>query len=194
MENMHNNNGYNGQNFSGNVPEAPQVHIPRPVNPVPVQYADFHDPRTVVVPQPQGYSVRQNQAPAIEEMRITTVSDLHAYGQGKVVKFPDFAEGQPFVARVRRPSMLVLAKEGKIPNTLLNAANELFAGGGSSIDADNPKMLSDLYDVCEVIAEAALMQPTYAEIKQSGIQLSDNQMMALFSYTQNGIKALESFR
>lgn len=140
--------------------------------------------RPVFVPAP----------PAIEELKITSVNDLHMYGQGKVVRFPDFAEGQPFVARVRRPSMLVLAKQGKIPNTLLNAANELFAGGGSGMDADNPKMLSDLYDVCEVIAEAALMQPTYAEIKQAGIQLSDNQMMALFSYTQNGIRALESFR
>lgn len=132
--------------------------------------------------------------PVIEDLKITSVSDLHIYGQGKVVRFPDFAEGQPFVARVRRPSMLVLAKQGKIPNALLNSANELFANGGSGMDADNPKMLSDIYDVCEVIAEAALMQPTYAEIKQAGIQLSDNQMMALFSYTQNGIRALESFR
>lgn len=132
--------------------------------------------------------------PAIEDLKVTTVSDLHAYGQGKVVRLPDFAEGQPFVVRIRRPSMLVLAKQGKIPNALMNSANELFASGGSGMDADNPNMLSDIYDVCEVIAEAALMQPTYAEIKQAGIQLSDNQLMAIFSYTQNGIKALESFR
>ncbi len=141
-----------------------------------------------------GSTIRADMIPAVESLQITTVSDLHAYGQGKVVRFPDFAEGQPFVARVRRPSMLVLAKQGKIPNVLLNSANELFTKGGGGMDADNPKMLADIYDVCEVIAEAALMQPTYAEIKQAGIELSDNQMMALFSYTQSGIKALESFR
>ena len=132
--------------------------------------------------------------PAIMDLKITSVSDLHIYGQGKVVRLPDFAEGQPFVARVRRPSMLVLAKQGKIPNALLGSANELFAKGGSGMDVDNPNMLSDIYDVCEVIAEAALMQPTYQEIKQAGVELSDDQLMAIFSYTQNGIEALKSFR
>ena len=129
-----------------------------------------------------------------EAMKVTSIADLHVYGQGKVVRFPDFAEGQPFVARVRRPSMLVLAKQGKIPNALMASANQLFAGGGSGMDADNPDMLSDIFDVCEVIATAALIEPSYEEIKQAGLELSDNQMMAIFSYTQNGIKALENFR
>lgn len=132
--------------------------------------------------------------PDIEDLKITSVSDLHAYGQGKVVRLPDFAEGQPFVARLRRPSMLVLAKQGKIPNALLASANTLFNEGGGGLDADNPNMLKDIFDVCEVIARAALMQPTYDEIVAAGVELSDNQMMAIFSYTQNGIKALESFR
>ena len=129
-----------------------------------------------------------------EAMKITSITDLHAYGQGKIVRFPDFAEGQPFVARVRRPSMLVLAKQGKIPNALMTSANQLFTNGGSGMDADNPDMLSDIFDVCEVIAAAALLEPTYDDIKHAGLELSDNQLMAIFSYTQNGVKALESFR
>lgn len=132
--------------------------------------------------------------PAIEDLKITSVSDLHIYGQGRVVRLPDFAEGQPFVVRIRRPSMLVLAKQGKIPNSLLASANSLFSAGGEGMDTDNPKMLADVYDVCEIIAEASLLEPTYKEIKEAGIELSDNQMMAIFSYTQNGIRALESFR
>ena len=64
-------------------------------------------------------------------MNITTLADLQSYAAGTIVRFPDFAEGQPFVARVRRPSMLVLAKQGKIPNTLLTAAGELFSKGGA---------------------------------------------------------------
>lgn len=127
-------------------------------------------------------------------MGITSVSDLQSYAAGTVVRFPDFTEGQPFVARVRRPSLLVLAKSGKIPNTLLTAAGELFAKGGSGLDSDNDKMLSDMYDIMHIICEAALMQPTLAEIESAGIQLSDDQMMAIFSYSQTGVKALESFR
>lgn len=127
-------------------------------------------------------------------MGITSVSDLQSYAAGVVVRFPDFTEGQPFVARVRRPSLLVLAKSGKIPNTLLTAAGELFAKGGGGLDSDNDKMLSDMYDIMHIICEASLVQPTLAEIEGAGIQLSDDQMMAIFNYSQAGVKALESFR
>ena len=127
-------------------------------------------------------------------MNITTLADLQSYAKGTVVRFPDFAEGQPFVARVRRPSMLVLAKQGKIPNALLTAAGELFSKGGAGMDADNENMLSDVYGICEVIARASLIQPTYDEIQQAGMELSDDQIMAIFNYAQSGVKALESFR
>ena len=126
--------------------------------------------------------------------RITTVADLQSYKNGKVVQLPDFAEGQPLIARVRRPSMLVLAKQGKIPNTLMGAAANLFTKGGEGMDADNTKMLADMYDVCHIIAESTLMEPTLADIEGAGLELTDDQMMAIFNYTQVGTKALESFR
>ena len=129
-----------------------------------------------------------------EAMRITSVSDLQSYAQGTIIRLPDFADGQPFVVRMRRPSLLILAKKGKIPNTLLSAAGELFTKGGSGLDADNENMLANMYDIMEVICESALIQPTMADIKNAGLELSDNQLMAIFNYSQTGIKALESFR
>ena len=129
-----------------------------------------------------------------ETMTITSLSDLQSYSNGTIVRFPDFAEGQPFVARVKRPSMLMLAKMGKIPNALLNSATQLFTKGGSGMDTKNGKTLSDIYDICEVIVKASLVQPTYDEIIDSGMTLSDDQVMAIFNYTQSGVKALENFR
>lgn len=129
-----------------------------------------------------------------ETMTITSLSDLQSYSNGTIVRFPDFAEGQPFVARVKRPSMLMLAKMGKIPNSLLNSATQLFTKGGSGMDTKNGKTLSDIYDICEVIVKASLVQPTYDEIIDSGMTLSDDQVMAIFNYTQSGVKALENFR
>lgn len=129
-----------------------------------------------------------------QAMHITTVSDLQSYAQGTVVRFPDFGGGQPFIARVRRPSLLVLAKQGKIPNSLLVTAGELFTKGGGGLDTDNEGMLGDMYTIMEVIATAALIQPTMEEIKNVGLELSDDQLMAIFNYSQTGIKALESFR
>jgi hypothetical protein len=127
---------------------------------------------------------------------VTSLSDLERYAKGTVVQLPDFAEGQPFVARMRRPSMLVLAKSGKIPNNLLHTANGLFNQNTSSdtFDEDNMSMLADMYDVCRIIAESALVEPTLDEIEKAGLELSDNQMMAIFSYTQVGVEALKNFR
>lgn len=129
-----------------------------------------------------------------EAMGPTSIFDLQSYAKGMLVRFPDFAEGQPFVARVRRPSMLVLAKQGKIPNTLLTSANELFNKGGAGMDSDNENMLADIYGIMEIVCEAALKEPTYQQIKDVGLELSDDQLMAIFNYTQSGVKALESFR
>ena len=144
-----------------------------------------------------GYGQQSTQVTPVncdKLMHITTVSDLQSYAAGTIVRFPDFGDGQPFVARVRRPSMLVLAKQGKIPNTLLAAAGELFSKGGGGLDADNENMLSDLYSIMDVIANAALIQPSMREIREAGLELSDDQMMAIFNYTQTGVRALESFR
>ena len=128
------------------------------------------------------------------EMNITSLMDLHSYANGNIVRFPDFGEGQPFVARVRRPSMLVLAKQGKIPNSLLSTAGELFMKGSSGLDSDNQNMLSDMYDIMDTIATATLIEPTMEQIRSCGLELSDDQLSAIFNYAQSGVKALESFR
>jgi hypothetical protein len=136
-------------------------------------------------------SVEQKQS---EPLKVTSISDLETYVHGTVVQFPSFAEGQPFVARVKRPSMLALVKSGKIPNTLLNEATSLFAKGAGSMVGQNATTIDELFEVIEVIVDAALLEPTLADIKSAGMELSDDQLMAIFTYTQQGVKALEQFR
>lgn len=125
---------------------------------------------------------------------ITSFEDLKQYAKGQVVELPPFAEGMPFVARMRRPSMLYLAKTGQIPNTLLNKAGQLFNGGGAALDSDDSSMLQDVYDIAMVVCKASLLSPTIEEIEEAGLELSDDQIMAIFNYTQGGVKALEQFR
>ena len=122
---------------------------------------------------------------------VTSISQLNEYAKGQLVELPSFGEGQPFFARLRRPSMLALAKSGKIPNSLLATANRVF---DSSLDTKNENMLKDFYTVIETILEAAFVEPTYQEIKDAGVQLSDDQMIFVFNYTQQGVKALDQFR
>ena len=122
---------------------------------------------------------------------VTSISQLNEYAKGQLVELPSFGEGQPFFARLRRPSMLALAKSGKIPNSLLSTANRMF---DSSLDTKNENMLKDFYTVIETILEAAFVEPTYQEIKDAGVQLSDDQMIFVFNYTQQGVRVLDQFR
>ena len=124
---------------------------------------------------------------------ITSIAKMSEYAKGQIVRLPDFAEGQPFIVRLKRPSMLVLAKSGKIPNSLLDTANSLFNEGKSSND-DSNKAMQDMYEVLCIIAESSLVEPTFKEIKEAGVELTDEQLIAIFNYSQQGIEGLKSFR
>ena len=129
-----------------------------------------------------------------QKFQVTTIDELKSYQRGQLVVLPPFAEGQPFIARLRRPSLMVLIKSGKIPNQLIAMATKMFANGGGAIDSDDADSIIELLDVVDVLAEAAFVQPTYKQLQEAGIQLTDDQYMALFSYTQNGVEGLKSFR
>lgn len=125
--------------------------------------------------------------------QVTSLEQLKQYTDGNIVRLPDFAEGQPFIARLKRPSILGMAKQGKIPNSLLVKTNELFVQSGS-LDTEENSMMQEIYDVIDLIASETFVEPTYDEIKSTGIELTDEQMMFIFNYSQQGVKALESFR
>nr|DAJ80115.1 MAG TPA: hypothetical protein [Caudoviricetes sp.] len=125
--------------------------------------------------------------------QVTSLEQLKQYADGNIVRLPDFAEGQPFIARLKRPSILGMAKQGKIPNSLLVKTNELFVQSGS-LDTEENSMMQEIYDVIDLIASETFVEPTYDEIKSTGIELTDEQMMFIFNYSQQGVKALESFR
>lgn len=125
--------------------------------------------------------------------QVTSLEQLKQYADGNIVRLPDFAEGQPFVAKLKRPSILGMAKQGKIPNSLLVKTNELFVQSGS-LDVEENSMMQEIYDVIDLIASETFVEPTYDEIKSTGIELTDEQMMFIFNYSQQGVKALESFR
>ena len=124
----------------------------------------------------------------------TTVAELVNYCGGEVVELPGFLSDKPFYCRLRRPSMLALAKDGKIPNSLLSRAGELFSRGSRSVDPDDANMLSEMYDVMKVICDAAMVEPTLAQVEEAGLTLTDSQMTAIFAYTQNGVNKLTQFR
>lgn len=129
-----------------------------------------------------------------KELKVTPLADLIKYKDGQVVELPAFGEGQPFFARLRRPSVMGLLKSGKIPNSLMKQATTLFAKGNMSLSGTNANTLTDMLDIIDIIAEEAMIEPKYSELKENGISLSDDQLLAIFSYTQQGVDYLKQFR
>ena len=129
----------------------------------------------------------------MQELKITSIEDLKKVSQGSIVRFPDFADGQQFVARVKRPSLLKLMRDGKIPNSLAQKANELFVGKAAFKQEDD-KALSDLFKVLDIFADACLVEPSMQDLKECGVELTDEQLLAVFQYAQRGMEALEKFR
>lgn len=132
-----------------------------------------------------------------QNLQITSIDQLKKYSTGQVVELPSFADGQPFIARLKRPSMMNLVKMGRIPNELLNSANSLFIKGTSGVAESSrfdSETLSKLFDVVDILCEASFVEPSYKDLKDAGIELTDDQYMFVFNYTQNGVHALDSFR
>lgn len=126
--------------------------------------------------------------------KVTSIAEMKQYMEGCVVEFPPFGVDQPFVAKVRRPSLMGMIEQGKIPNTLLGTAEKLFSGRSATAQREIGMAVKEMRGVFEVIASEMLVEPTFAEIKEAGIQLCDDQMVALFNYSQEGIKSLDNFR
>ena len=130
----------------------------------------------------------------MENIKVTSIDQLKIMSGGEIVKLPSFIQGQDFYAKLRRPSMLKLVQSGQIPNSLLRTANMLFSGGvNEELDRDD-EFMKDLFDLIDVLAEAVFVEPSWNELKQAEIELTDEQYMFIFNYTQEGVKQLEPFR
>jgi hypothetical protein len=128
-------------------------------------------------------------------MEVTSLETIRLASMGSLATIPGFGNGDTITVRLRKPNMLTLIKTGKIPNQLLNTAVELFDGG----KRDGKKGYSgkELEDICTIMTafcEASLAEPTYKELTDAGVELTQEQMIFIFNYSQGGVKSLEPFR
>lgn len=123
-------------------------------------------------------------------MKPTTIKQLQNIAQGQAVELPGFTGEAPFVCRLGRPSLIVLAQEGNIPNPLLSAAGELFKNGLQSKSAP----FNELAQVMISVAKAAMLEPTYNQVTEAGLNLTDTQLLYIYMYASAGVDALRPFR
>lgn len=130
----------------------------------------------------------------------------------QVIPLPGFGKGaESIYVQIRSAGVMNLIANGRIPNTLLGKVTELF-GETQEVAKDDLSMaaitddqkrkaleklnksdsgLQDMAELLRVFAEAALVQPTYAEI---GEYMTDDQLMTIFSAMYGEVASAESFR
>lgn len=121
-------------------------------------------------------------------MAVTKISELKKYADGVEVVLPGWEDDVPFIAKLRRPSMISLAAEGQIPNSLMGAAATLFGDGGAKMD------FQERAGLFLMMARASLVSPTLDELEEAGITLTDSQLAYIYNYSQTGLDALRRFR
>ena len=92
---------------------------------------------------------------------------------------------------MKRPFILGMVANGKIDNPLLNAAHTLFHRPTSPKDVINMKEQKELLTI---IAKVAMVESTYADLEEIGLELTDTKLLEIYNYTEIGVKVFTSFR
>lgn len=134
----------------------------------------------------------------MENLQITSIDVLKQVKQTQIISLGKFEDGTEFVAEVKRPDMLALITENKIPNTLLSEAAQVFNGKTSTLDKatlqNDTVAIKQLGELLEFLCETTLVNPTYKQIKEVGLELPLDMKSAILTYAQAGVEGLKNFR
>ena len=124
----------------------------------------------------------------------TTLAEITEKGNGVEIGVPGFVSGEYITMKIKRPSLMEMAVHGKIPNTLMATAASLFKSGTAEcidkLKDDDGKAFSDFSEAVHCV-KAALVEPTYDELKERGIELTDVQLLYIYNYIQDGVDKLK---
>lgn len=123
-------------------------------------------------------------------MAVTSLEKLKELSEGQEVELVGW-DKNPFICKLKRPSLLGMVASGEIDNPLLNATHILFHGPTSPKDVVSMKEKNEIFNR---VAKVAMVEPTYDQVKEAGLELTDLQLMEIFNFTQNGVQSLISFR
>lgn len=126
-------------------------------------------------------------------MAVTTLEQLKQYSEGSEVELPGFVEGESITVKLKRPSLMMLAQDGGIPNALLGSASDLFKNGVTNSMKDGTAFKQTSETLIRV-AKASLVSPTYEDFEKAGLSLTDMQLIFIYNFSQTGVNSFKSFR
>ena len=109
------------------------------------------------------------------------------------IDIPDFNGIDNIEIKVRRPQLMSMMTQGKIPNKLLGiAAQAIINGGGfKSKSEDEVERAKELTEWIAFYCEICMIEPNYEEAKDT---ITDDQALSIYAWAVAPIDALRSFR
>lgn len=108
-----------------------------------------------------------------------------------VIEIPGFDNESKIKVRVRKPNILTMFSQGKIPNHLLSVATTMVGGNKSNPKKDEEERNSEVLDMLELYCTVCLVEPTYDEFKEI---ITDQQKEAIFEWGMGEVAEAATFR
>lgn len=109
-----------------------------------------------------------------------------------VIEVPDFNGIENIEIKVKRPQLMSMMSQGKIPNRLLGVAAQATMGNKGKKEKLDP--IQEAKELAEWIAfycEICMVEPKYEEVKDT---ITDDQALAIYAWAIAPIDVLRSFR
>lgn len=119
--------------------------------------------------------------------KILSINELKKMAT-TVIEIPNFDNSGTIKVRVKKPRLMAMASQGKIPNHLLGIVNTMMFGNKKEKKEIN---ITDVAKTYELYCRACLVEPTYDEFKDI---MTDEQMSAIFDWAMGKVSQLDTFR
>lgn len=132
-------------------------------------------------------------------LKETTLEELKQIAEGEVVSVTGFVPNKPFNIRLKRLVLenFISDAGGNIPNKLIDKAEEIFENAELNVRGEKKltkKEMKDIEDLENHLLKAIMVNPTYDQIKESGLKLSTLQRQEILIYGFYNVDKLEPFR
>ena len=109
------------------------------------------------------------------------------------IDIPDFSGMDIIQIKVKRPQLMSMMSQGKIPNRLLGIASQaVIADKGFQYKSkDEEEKAKELAEWVEFYCEICMVEPRYEEVKET---ITDDQALAIYAWAVAPIDILRSFR
>lgn len=122
---------------------------------------------------------------------ITPLETMQAMTQPEEIALSGWKRGQEITVMVQKPNFYALLAKGSIPNPLIPEMDKLFVRRDRKGYAEPDAKFAE---TLETIAELTLVEPSYQQLIDAGVELTDDQLTELSIYATSGAEALATFR